>query len=388
MNIERKLQVFMKKSKYFFYTFISFAIISIFSISVFAENGDNEDLLLIESQNDLDDIMDIQREALLAVESLYSNFTINSNGVLTYPEEFSGEYLEADTLIICLTDTSDEMIQKYSAWTNNYNKVTFQNATYSLNYLNSIRDSFDELVNDFSLVAYGVDRTANNVFVDLPVIVSVASPVEATASVYGGDGYGLTSGTSSSASICIGGTYNGNNAVASCGHGLSLNKKVYKGSSEIGTVVYQNFGGWGDYSVIKLNSSYTPTNKVRSANGTNSISGCSYYPTAGTAIYKYGTATGYAYGTINQVDVTVTVSDLWGQTTVKGLYGTSIRNSNGTTCIDNGDSGGPAYLKSGSSYNIAGIVCAKVTGQTSTYQTMYFSPIRNVTGIGFTVKTN
>lgn len=378
------------------------------SVQVFASNAAGDELVLIESQNNLDSYMDRQKEAVAAVESIYSHFTQNGNNTIIYPAEYAGEYLVDNQLNILLTDMSDSVMQKYRTWANYYDKLNFEQAQYSLNQLNSIRDSFDSLADDYALVSYGVDRQNNNVFVNVepqdadalqnylartrsayPVVISESEPIIATASLYGGDGIGIISGNST-ASICIGGTYNGQNAVLTCGHGFNTKNTIYKGSSAIGKIALKRFGGWdGDFSIITLNSGYTPTNKVYSSSGTNSIKGCTYYPAAGTAIYKYGKTTGYAYGTINQVDVTVNVSDGFSeQATVKGLYGTSAHNNSGSTPIDSGDSGGPVYLKNGSSYNITGIISAKEKNQSGAYQTMYFSPIRTATGLGFSVKTN
>ena len=395
----------MKKRKVMFGV-LSMMLVFSFGICTFASETKNN---IIIAGNELDASMNLQESALFSVQSMYSNFEKEDNEFI-YPEEFAGEYLENDELVICLTDVSDELQQKYKEWCDSYEKITFVKVKYSLNALNSQRNSFDQLNDKYKLVAYGVDVKTNSVFVQvedkdydnleqyitrtrssIPVNISVSEPIIATVSVYGGEGFGITSSGGNTLSVCIGGTYNGSNAIVSCGHGLpSVNGNVYKNGSVFGQVARKNYQGYGDYSIITLNSNYTPVNKVYSSGGgTATITGCSYYPSVGTSIYKYGKSTGYAYGSINNSDVTVNINDGLGNTyLVKGLYATSIRNSSGSTCIDLGDSGGPVFLLNNSSYKIAGIVTGKVNNQTSTYQTMYFTPIDYVTGLGFTVKTN
>ena len=207
------------------------------------------------------------------------------------------------------------------------------------------------------------------------------------------------------AGIC--GTYQGQKAVLTCGHG---NEQVgflftrypyikYSGS-RIGQVSFQRantsrlygqqgVGSLGDFAIVTLNSNITTSNKIY---GNLEITGTYSSVPQGTTIYKYGTTTGMSYGTVSRsgTGVIIQYGDGFGNVYyVEGLYTSSMRNSSGTDAIAPGDSGGPVYVKSGSKYLLHGIVTArKEPAENEVASLMYSSPIYFAQDVGFTVKTS
>ena len=203
--------------------------------------------------------------------------------------------------------------------------------------------------------------------------------------------------------IC--GTYNGQNALLTCGHG---NGKVgiistrypyisYAGS-RIGQVSYQRANldssetgveSLGDFAIVTLNSDVSITNKIYG--GLNVTGTYSSLP-EGTTIYKYGKTSGLSYGTITQASISYAIDYSDGIMTtyyVRGLYKSSMQKSDGSDAIEPGDSGGPVYIKDGSNYLLHGIVTARqnpADGEVASV--MYSTPIYYAIDAGFTVKTN
>lgn len=210
--------------------------------------------------------------------------------------------------------------------------------------------------------------------------------------------------TNGAMSVGIGGTYAGNNAILTCGHG---NEEVgllwwarypyiqYSGN-RTGQVSYQRANqvtgdmtvdSLGDFAIVTLTESDTPTNRVY---GSVSITGTYSSVPVGTTIYKYGFKSGYSYGTVQQIGITVTYSDgLFTTYEVRGLYQSSMQNTAGTDAIEPGDSGGSVYIKDGTAYKLHGIVTARKnpTGGNPA-SIMYSTPIYYAIDAGFTVKTN
>lgn len=159
----------------------------------------------------------------------------------------------------------------------------------------------------------------------------------------------------------------------------------------IGQVVFQqanmnsgNSGSssLGDFAIVKITSNDTITNKVWEG---GQITGTYSSVPVGTTLYKYGSKTGYAWGNVTGTALRVTYSgDLFHTYIVDGLYSVALQNSNGTTAIDSGDSGGPVWRTDTGENLLHGIVTAKINDT----NTMYTTPIYYAQNQGFQPKLN
>ena len=355
--------------------------------------------------------MDAQQPALQAYQNLHSALQampIGDDWMSVYPDDYAGEYInENNQLVINLVNPSAETKAGYLAMCDNSDSVLFDSVDYSLNELTDLFENIPTYLSDYEIVRSGVDQKANKVLMDVVeedyyallqdayvqanlncFEIGIGEPAIACASLYGGDGITDDGGSSS---ICIGGTYNGQYAILTCGHGKTLNGSVSKSGSRIGYVSYlrantdtmlsSGTSMMGDFAIVSLTGTSTRTNKVRNASSTVSISDVYSSLPQGTTIYRYGNRTGYSSGTINQnsIDLIYNGSNLQSYRT-RGLYQCYVQKP-----IDGGDSGGSVYTKVGSAYKIHGSITAK--DQKDEY-TMYSSPIYYAIDAGFTPKTN
>ena len=295
-------------------------------------------------------------------------------------------------------------------------------ATYSINQLKQYKEFVQRLYNDGVMVSSsGIDVLNNCYFINtweksenrtpymLTAMASSAMPIrfeteegicQTASSLYGGQG--LTNEDSCTFSVGIGGTYNGQSAILTCGHknGNINGRKQYISYSgtRIGQVVYQrcntnpnntSSSSLGDFSIVTLNSNGVATNKVKYSTGTVNITGTYSSVPVGTSIYKYGTNTGYSWGTVQYKNVKVSFKESGRIVSViDGLYQSTMRNNSSTKfAVDNGDSGGPVYIKSGNSYLLHGIVTGGKAAVVGT-GIMYSTPIYYAQDAGFTVKVS
>ncbi|MDR1117156.1 MAG: S1 family peptidase [Oscillospiraceae bacterium] len=362
----------------------------------------------------LNEIMKLQKNALEAYEKFWQSLEKDKLGLPIYPVDYAGEYIQGDTLIILVKEGSLKNDQiNYKKLFDSSQNVTFKEVKYSLKDLEEYESYVEKLSKKYTVVSYGIDRK-NNVFLinllssdyeiinsgynetlssiatnNLPIVIGKQDDIQAGIDLYGGDKI-------SSVSLGIGGTYGSKNAILTCGHTLPEGTKIYRGTVEIGKVVKQRFAKstsltsietLGDFGIVEItNSSYSPTNKVRDATSTVAITG--YYSSlpVGTAVYKYGSTTGYSYGTVTAVNLTILTSDGYSSYNVRGITSCSMRNSSGTTPGDGGDSGGPFYINDGA-YKISGTYSSHGS-YSGVYRTLYFSPIYYAIDAGFTPKTN
>lgn len=361
-----------------------------------------------------------------AYQKLFDTFDKQDDGSFLYPKDYAGAYIEGDKLIIMLTSVNEQSIANYNAIYPEYiSTVIYQEAKYALNQLCEIQQIGHELLEDFSIASYGVDEKNNETFIQVPEeemedltqtikkmrfsvpitiersvgenVTTVAIPLE------GGMAISNSIGTFS---ICIGGTYAGKNAILTCGHDFKANKPVNLGSASlaapmIGTTTYVRCNPYatanpgknalGDFSIVLLNSSYQPTNKMKSENSTVYATGTYSSVPVGTSIYKYGQKSKYSYGTVSRTNITVVYKNGAGLNTyeVSGITQSYMQNSSGTNAVETGDSGGCVYTKSGSNYMISGTVSgATVIDGMSIIHVMYSSPIYYAIDQGFTPKLN
>ncbi len=364
--------------------------------------------------------MDLQQHALDAYEVLYENLQPKTRSAqvssynVVYDEDYGGEYIDGDRLVLLLVGRNKEMEEKYSDLCGNSSYIRFADAQYSLNELNGLKPLADELMLEYGIVSHGVDVRNNRYHIgviedDYDTLladerlserldrfsITVEEGAQACASsLYGGDKLRNSNGISFS--LCIGGTYEGRDCILTCGHGNEGFPIIYRGSSStvVGNVVFQRANqseipgepilGLGDYAIVQLNSNFTGTNKVRNATTLLNIKGVYSSVPVGTTIYKYGATTGYSSGHVTAIAQTVHYQSKRSDYYVGGLTLSYVTNSSGTAALAEGDSGGCVYIKDGSIYKIHG----NVTAQFENTGNMYSTPIYYAQYVGFEPDTN
>lgn len=358
--------------------------------------------------------LELQAPALEAYEKLTSYMEESE-----YVDKYAGEYIDANgKLVVQLVNPTIDEKNEFLGLTDNSSCVTVKNVKFTIDELKSIESIISSLEPEYDIVSYGVDIINNKYMVtilkndynnfmendiikdniEMLDISSVSNyPVTCATSLYGGDGIQNDDGLSYS--VGIGGTYNGKNAILTAGHDNEGSPKFYRNGNLIGSVSYQRcnkkigdltVNSLGDFAIITLNNSYTPTNRVRNATSTVPITGTYSSVPVGTTVYKYGAKTGYAWGIVNYVGITVNFEDgiLPGtKYQIRGLYQATMSNSSGTAAVAPGDSGGAVYVKDGSNYKIQGIVSGFDSSATIK-SVVYSSPMTYAQDIGFKPKTN
>lgn len=369
--------------------------------------------------------MEKQGDALRSYEELCNSFDKDSRGLSVYPDEYAGAYVDNGNLVIQLTTISAAIKDRYIQKCGNSENISFRHAEYSLNDLLQIKAYGDESIREGNgIIGYGIDMESNQFEISMdenilipylsdncslaiysgkPIKIVKRPSAQSCASIWGGDLLkNEDKGDEMTAGIC--GTYNGEKALLTCGHG---NEKVgfwpgrypyiqYDGS-RIGQVSYQRantspmehgVNALGDFAIVTLDDDVTTTSRIH---GGVIISGTYSSLPQGATVYKYGQKTGYSYGTvtISSIGSATQYNNKWNMTYyVEGLFLCSMSNSSGTDAIDLGDSGGPVYTKDGSRYLLHGIVAACIDNPSQPNTGMYSSPIYYATDAGFTVKTS
>ena len=361
---------------------------------------------------------DKQTDALEAYSRIWDSFQKDGEGFVVYPDEYAGGYIEDNKLYIALVDLSNNVVSKYKSLCGDISCVEFVRAEYSLKEL----QEYDKLANDFisrySIISFGIDQK-NNLYeicvkdkdlesvtkeiedLDLGKAIVVKSSNEAVlcANIYGGHQIDKM-GTSGSYSACIGGYYNGQEALLTAGHYNEGYPSFCRSGNYIGQVSFQrcntqasNTGitSYGDFAIITMSGNYVGTNKVISSlGGTLSITGTMSTVPEGAAIFKYGYATGYSWGNVTMVGETVVIYE--GNNPkyiVRGLTRSSMQNSSQTNAVYLGDSGGTVYVYNNGKYKLQGSVHGFMyASQGQPISVMRSSPIYYPVNAGFTPKTN
>lgn len=348
--------------------------------------------------------MEKQAPALEAYFNLISYFEKDEFGVPIYPENYAGEYINAENeLIVQLTDRfSDHVILSYLS---TVPIIRVKYVMYSYDELLSERTIADELyASGVHIVSDGVDIIENrymiailkedldDVLLKYPnsprVLFKEGTYAQAVSNLVGGEQlYNDSSWGDTTLGIC--GTYGGQDAFLTCGHGSSEYQHIYSYSPQyhqIGEIVYQqantnpDYSGFlslGDYAIVKkTSSSDTITNDVM---GGVEITGLFSSVPVGTTVFKYGYAGGYAWGNVTNVGIREAYTNNFGTVYyTDGCYEIPVRNSSGTQAIQQGDSGGPVWRSySGENY-MHGIVTAQgssIVVNNVIFTRMYTTPI-------------
>jgi hypothetical protein len=380
-----------------------------------------------------------QAEALEAYSVLYSTFSVDNDGYVTYPDDYAGAWIKDNKLFIAIAspanaktiDVADS--NKYKDLLSDYDCVVYKTVEHSLYELDAIRHSvFDDLKDEYSVISHYVDveenkislgfleyeessvlnsletlatetnalsRILSNIDTDIDFnfsdlfILRKDELIDAEASLYGGMeiNRGSSSGPGRSIGVCGTFTTSGgttHNGIVTAGHNLAVsgtNQTLYRGGSEFGKVsllMWQD-GASGDWASVRLTNSDTLTNKIygSSTGFTRNITGTLDDLPKGTALMKFGFSSGYAEATVDAQDETRIDGSGY---TINGLTRATL--TSGTS--DGGDSGGPYYTQSsagGNSYNFVGIHWG--SNAPSGGSSILFTPYVRFKS-RFTVKTN
>lgn len=358
---------------------------------------------------DFRNAMQAQQQALEAYQNLWNSFPKDELGEPIYPEDYAGAYLDDDgNLIIQLTEVTPAAENQYNLRCVDTEKVRFREAAYSVNELLGFETYVQDYIDaGYEVVTSGISVTNNRFEISLnedmarftgpsrtmaaraagaPIALSYQAPVEATATLWGGDRI-VNNDSKKACSYGIGGTYNGSPAFLTCGHGNSVNDNLLYGGSVIGRVSFSRActseaalpaETLGDFAIVNVtDSSTTASNLVGGMKFTGTYSSLP----EGTKIYKYGAVTQLSTGTVRRsMGLTLCA---YGDPPyyARGLYESSI------SAVAPGDSGGPVYIKNGSSYLIHGVATARDTSKTGTLL-LYSTPIYYAMDVGFQPKLN
>ncbi|MDU6263190.1 MAG: trypsin-like serine protease [Anaerocolumna aminovalerica] len=340
-----------------------------------------------------------QEKALAAYEVLFSTFSILNNEII-YPDEYAGEYIENNKLVIQLSGATEEKKNEYRELLKDYDCVEIRDVMYSSNYLNGLLNEIEKDIKIYSPSNYGIDTKINSIVIEVPktnydlasqylatqnnlwkatdnvpikIIEGEYSRTEAINLIGGNminhNGYSFTLG--------YGGRAYGYNVYASSGHNTIPGYPVYYNGSQIGTLAGKQFNdnAVGDFSIITINDNYSVTNLVKLSDDTTApISAVYNNPPVGTTLFKYGAFGQYAVATVTKVNQTVYYAEQG--VSIKGLTKTSI--DSGTS--QGGDSGGPYYLWRDYHWEFCGVHSG------SNGVTTNFTPPVYITG--FTPRTN
>ena len=354
------------------------------------------------SDDDSIDQLIAEQENAVKANEVLMQFFYESGWITEYPDYFSSCYIEDNILHIKLASpTDDEMAVLEEVLADYEEAVCYEFGDYSRNELKEYADDIvKELVSQGCKVTiWNVDSVSGNIVIgvlpesvtqteelinrgkaysnkeDLPNVTIEASAyiTNEASNVYGGSSIvvgtaGLSAGT--------GGYYNGSDALVTCAHGgVTVGASVKMGSTTIGTVkkVQYSNGGYGDFSIIQLNSNANVSHRVgNSWRGYTDITDGTYLsPAVGTYIKKYGNQSGYAWGRVNKVDCsTIGTNNI----PINGITEVTLTSGNSVS----GDSGGP-YLVGNA---FCGVHRGTATANGTTYA--YFTPYTYIRNAGFT----
>lgn len=347
-----------------------------------------------------EEMMAEQKRAVDAFSVLCEAFDYDENGVLLLPDDYSGSWINGSTLHISLVDTTEETISHYLSILEGFHDcIEFNSADYSYNELydaeleiteelysvgiETVSGYIDEIDN---CVVIGIQRNDMNRLESLPSFMSESYPIEyeeakparnTATSISGGAALYNTSTHTTFTATCMG-TYNGTNAMLTCGHTAQKVGDTIKYSSSSGTTigtvkvhVYSDESK-GDYEIVSVSSSFSPSATI---NNTYYVTGYRTTLTTNTVVKFFSrTAKKFYYGTIE----TPNMYKMDGNGNV--IYGlASVVATSGNAA--SGDSGGPVFVTGEGGEDI----CGTISAVESSY--LYFSPVSYPISKGFTVKT-
>ena len=327
------------------------------------------DLNLLAQILEQDDALDAYKDI---IENLKTGF-IDEN-------VYAGAYIDGDKIVIMLTELSVETRESVLEVTDKPFAVVFEQAKYSLSYLQEQLEETVESLSNYPITDYGFYESENKCFIridntfytqflseqpvpyaaDNPIIIESGTYDVASSSLIGGMEEGHQT-----LGFC--GYFGVVDAILTTGHGATEGTRTTHGS-----VVQRKFldNQYGDYAIIYPDTGYTVTNKVYGESGIISISTVFDSVPQNTILYAYGKNTHFYSGKVIETNVTSVYSN---------FNNTRIRGNERCEPINDfpvpGDSGGPIYRPYAGAYAACGIF----TTINSSNNTWTFCPFEHIT---------
>lgn len=372
--------------------------ITLFPMNSFALTNENysEDpqINMLEDALSKDIVRQIQSQApaVEAYNDLIDNFIDADNYNLSLNDKYAGAYIEDDRLIISITKSSYQDVNELEEYFSEYPVNVYADAEYSEKELIEIAENYVLNQSNGRNLSYSIDPTENSITIntpqidnqnlsDLPITFKGIPNLKPFAAfpLIGGLGISMKKGKDT-VTIGIGGTYNGKDAIATCGHYWDTNASVYFGDVKIGNIVKLKFNNLqsGDYGIAEVKSSEVATsNQVLSNSSYISIKGTLKLP-KGALAYRYGQRTNLGAVRVTNTSVTVHTDSKYITNLIEAEY---VSGSYG----QGGDSGGPLYaMNSSNKWCISGLTSG---GNEDDETITYYTPIDTVVSAGFKVKT-
>ena len=372
---------------------LAVACLGIFPLHVLsAEMPQEHQIVLMDSYPITDEVSEEILQEQPALEAYYNILDSFDQkfGVGNYPDSYAGAYItDEKQLCVLLTADTPETRLYYKQCSGNENILIFDNALYSYKELESayeeithndtlnIRSMSIDVVDNCISIGVGPEHTSLTTHANEESIYKFVYEPEGigeSTDIYGGTGVvGYTIGS------C--GSFNGEEAVVLCGHGISEGDVLTLQSTVkvIADVVLQqcamdeNY----DYAVAEIRpaADVVMTNKVHNNVGYSSItSQARRIPAVGSTVCMYGKNEGFGVG-----KVTATTSSLnMGNYNIVCYGLVKCRWDEGREAYGAGNSGGPIY----STHTFYGTY----SGSNAEGGDFWFSPINVVPN--FSVKTS
>lgn len=368
-----------------------------------------------------------QTKLVIADEKLMQSFYQKGVGIV-YPEWFGGSKINRDSYIVFIAkDKGGITVKELDAFFGDTaSDVFYFISKYSYNEMQNIANKVSNTLLDegYSLCEYYVnlDYEGGAIFIgvdekslnqkynirnmelqniqnraaeiaeemgrgNIPILIEAVERLELqsiTEQLPCGAPLGKAAG-SSNFTLGVFGEYNGNLALATCGHinGVSVGSTIYYGNKAVGTIVVKQYtnNGSGDYSIVKttgLDWSHVMGSSLQSS---TVINGYSLNPAIGTEIIRYGKTRRYLSGTIIAINATYIYTDPDTNVTTI-IYGMSKAEISSDDFDSGGgslpgDSGGP-YVTS------TGKFCGTHTAGGANSRYIWFSPYIRLYTVGFT----
>ena len=176
------------------------------------KKAEAEELIELDMQipNEIYEQMRLEENAVAASQKIWNSFSVRSDGMWIYPDDFGGMYIDGQYLCIYVKNLREENRQYYLSLIDDLDGyVNFFDAEYSRNELQEIANEINEevLKQGFILYSIGVDDIHQGIHIytsqelfeevktvaaliapDIPVIIEIiTAPVPTTTFLYGGD---------------------------------------------------------------------------------------------------------------------------------------------------------------------------------------------------------
>ena len=401
-------------------------LLSVISASALFSSYDSVELP--ETQNDnfvsFEDIpayvftaLEQQGPAIEAFDALHTEIPFVTGDLEPiYPANYAGEYLDDNTLIVNITDGIDEYsiesassalsVTEYMDLMNDSTAVEINVVEYSLNNLIEMYNQLiPYLFENYDVAGLCIDQRANQIKISVlendyqnllndtfiqnnidMLDIEIGEYAVACTNMFGGNK--ITNAGGIPSSIGIGGSYNGEPAILTCGHGFEVGDSIYFNGTKIGEVEVQRcnqseghttLDTYGDFSIVPIsNSQYVPTHRVQNATSTTEVVGTYSSLLQGADVLKYGCIAGYAWGEVLQTNYYLAFghSEFQNDYFVSGLTQSILTNGKGTDVSAQGDSGGPIYTRiNGETYMHSTITASRKEYGSSYVNAVFSSPV-------------